>query len=280
MFINKWLVRDSLQKEDFTSNPPGICIRLDNGPSDPAGLLNAIQDHYWDIPLAALFPENTAIPESNYESFAEFMIRLFFQPSYYTYDFHPVVFFSDKTPLIKGFFDLVDLKCRQQGLMEMKRYSIPNDRRVIVSAVNSESLDLDSLVKIWQKDFFAGNDPSEIHLIIDIRSDHRQILNTILEAENRLRSTDEYSMVSFLYFKQREIENYRHELWLKSVSEKNMELYLSIQKEERANGLKWYYHEYEILPLWYKKFGHILKVILGKRSFKSLFRDNVKKYKD
>ena len=43
---------------------------------------------------------------------------------------------------------------------------------------------------------------------------------------------------------------------------------------------KYYDHEYEILPAWYKRFGHILKVITGKRTFRSLFRDDVKKYKN
>src|SRR5258708_8290749 len=42
---------------------------------------------------------------------------------------------------------------------------------------------------------------------------------------------------------------------------------------------EFYNNEYEILPLWYKRFGHILKVLSGKRSFRSLFNDNVKKYK-
>jgi hypothetical protein len=49
------------------------------------------------------------------------------------------------------------------------------------------------------------------------------------------------------------------------------------QVKEMAN---FYKNEYEILPMWYKRFGHILKVIMGKRTFKSLFNDNVKKYKD
>jgi hypothetical protein len=34
----------------------------------------------------------------------------------------------------------------------------------------------------------------------------------------------------------------------------------------------WYQKEYEILPLWYKKFGHVIKVFKGKRTFKSLFK--------
>jgi hypothetical protein len=41
---------------------------------------------------------------------------------------------------------------------------------------------------------------------------------------------------------------------------------------------KYYDNEYEILPLWYKRVGHVVKVLMGKRSFKSIFRNNVKKY--
>jgi dihydrofolate reductase len=49
----------------------------------------------------------------------------------------------------------------------------------------------------------------------------------------------------------------------------------------QATALQNYYNnEYEVLPLWFKRLGHIIKVIMGKRSFKSLFSDNAKKYKD
>jgi hypothetical protein len=43
---------------------------------------------------------------------------------------------------------------------------------------------------------------------------------------------------------------------------------------------KFYYREYEVLPLWYKQFGHVIKVLMGKRSFRSLFNDKVKNYKE
>jgi hypothetical protein len=43
---------------------------------------------------------------------------------------------------------------------------------------------------------------------------------------------------------------------------------------------KYYNSEYEILPLWYKRFGHIIKVIMGKRTLNSLFNDKAKKYKE
>jgi len=45
------------------------------------------------------------------------------------------------------------------------------------------------------------------------------------------------------------------------------------EERNRADKiLEWYKQEYEILPGWYKKFGHIIKVITGKKTFKSLFK--------
>ncbi len=52
-----------------------------------------------------------------------------------------------------------------------------------------------------------------------------------------------------------------------------------LPQSEVARIRKFYYNEYEILPMWYKRFGHIIKVLTGKRTFKSLFDDNVQKYK-
>ncbi|MFC0773725.1 hypothetical protein [Terrimonas alba] len=54
-----------------------------------------------------------------------------------------------------------------------------------------------------------------------------------------------------------------------------------LRSDHSTKDLQLYYNkEYEILPLWYKRFGHILKALTGKRTFRSLFRDDVKKYKD
>ncbi len=35
---------------------------------------------------------------------------------------------------------------------------------------------------------------------------------------------------------------------------------------------EWYNNEYEVLPIWYKRLGHVIKVMIGKRSFKSLLK--------
>jgi hypothetical protein len=67
--------------------------------------------------------------------------------------------------------------------------------------------------------------------------------------------------------------NYKSDLWKKRAS-----LYFSfipiskkVAESQYYDVLDWYKMEYEVLPLWYKRFGHILKVFKGKRSFKSLF---------
>ncbi len=63
-------------------------------------------------------------------------------------------------------------------------------------------------------------------------------------------------------------------------AEKTIAVIRNKYKDDYENLFKWYHNEYEILPKWYKRFGHILKVLMGKRSFKSLFYDHVKKYKN
>jgi hypothetical protein len=75
---------------------------------------------------------------------------------------------------------------------------------------------------------------------------------------------------------------YQSELW-----EKRAKLYLSflsiskkIDKSQYYDLQQWYEREYEVLPVWYKRVGHIVKVLIGKRNFRSLFSDNVKKYKN
>jgi hypothetical protein len=112
-------------------------------------------------------------------------------------------------------------------------------------------------------------------------------LNSLIENINQINSLKEN-------FIDVPLENFR-ELFIekkffeeeKKRWKKRTELYRdflslskTVQEREYYDVLNWYHNEYEILPLWYKRLGHIIKVIMGKRSFKSLFSDNVKKYKD
>jgi hypothetical protein len=54
-------------------------------------------------------------------------------------------------------------------------------------------------------------------------------------------------------------------------------LELSGRRDELSEVLQFYHREYEVLPLWYKRIGHLLKVIMGKRTLASLFGKPAKK---
>lgn len=59
---------------------------------------------------------------------------------------------------------------------------------------------------------------------------------------------------------------------------------LNFHHQERMRMLKenkeikdWYNNQYETLPLWYKRFGHVIKILQGKKSVKSVLRKKEKK---
>ncbi|WP_207435236.1 glycosyltransferase [Sabulibacter ruber] len=47
----------------------------------------------------------------------------------------------------------------------------------------------------------------------------------------------------------------------------------NLNNEDKAEAIrKWYHKEYEVLPLWYKRFGHVIKVLQGRRSINSILK--------
>ena len=115
-----------------------------------------------------------------------------------------------------------------------------------------------------------------------------EILRTALQAlhqiENKLRQ--DFPVRMTLIRENQQLEKELRALFRKQASTE-MELnhhrqYVEVLRSNHATKeLQDYYtREYEILPLWFKRLGHLVKVLTGKRTFRSLFRDDVKKYKD
>lgn len=123
--------------------------------------------------------------------------------------------------------------------------------------------------------FFRGNSfPDSKRL----EEDFSRLCNSIL-SRNKLLQTSLQEYISAketaneLKVKASMLEERLHN------AEKTISVIRGKYKDDYDQLFKWYHSEYEILPLWYKRFGHILKVLMGKRTFKSLFNDHVKKYK-
>jgi hypothetical protein len=126
--------------------------------------------------------------------------------------------------------------------------------------------------------FFFLNNPEQLP----------DVLDTIQKAEQMV--SEDLHQIYYLIKENKSLTAKEHELCSKTEllqeqldSLNNYHLFNNSDnryKKQVIEIAKFYKNEYEILPLWYKRIGHILKVIMGKRSFRSLFNDKVKKYKD
>jgi regulator of replication initiation timing len=109
-------------------------------------------------------------------------------------------------------------------------------------------------------------------------------LSSLLQVENEFKQSFPklYSLVDNNRMFEKEISKLRRKIVYTETELNHQKQYNDILRSDHSTReLQDYYnHEYEILPLWYKRFGHLLKVITGKRTFRSLFRDDVKKYND
>jgi len=142
-------------------------------------------------------------------------------------------FFKVEFNNINQFFDL------QLGVFHGKIYALPNKEtiNVIIQEINFPIIDINENEGVNYL-FRALFSPQNI----------RAKLKTVLE-ENEM------------------LETINHKL---SIELANHQEYLSIalKQKETEDILNFYHQQYEVLPLWYKRFGHIIKIIMGKRTLK------------
>jgi hypothetical protein len=287
MLINKWLVTDCIDNVHSIKIQFGFCLYFTGRPDNTSSLYKFIQRELAFIPFSIILSEDDFNPDNADEEYMEKIIALFFQPSYYMVNYHPVLFLKRSTLAYTAFLDRLQKKCSAQGLKNIliieTRTGDYIDETIVPFGycLSSRDINLGMFIKNWLAQYLIKNNSLEMHILISDRDEKsEELFDIILKKEEVLKQTNDYKIANILYEKEKIIEDYKHQLSLKDIDKKNNELYLSVQKSERANALEWYYYEYEILPVWYKRFGHIVKVLIGKRTFKSLFNDNVKKYKE
>jgi hypothetical protein len=61
-----------------------------------------------------------------------------------------------------------------------------------------------------------------------------------------------------------------------SIAESFVDVARSKYKDDYESLFEYYHKEYEVLPIWFKRLGHIIKVLTGHRKFKSLISDEAK----
>ena len=153
MFINKWLVSDSLNSAIPKDWKGGFCLDLCNEPAEiqMSDLYKGLQRLPVENPFAILFSGKNSLAQVN-DSYIENIISLFFQPSYFLANDEPVVFLSDKAALHAGFIEKLSEKCRNQGLSVLllqtkngKSIDTPGDQ--FAYEVTSSDINYDAIIE-------------------------------------------------------------------------------------------------------------------------------------
>jgi hypothetical protein len=293
MLLSKWVVgsREQYSTIQKLDPQPGFCMPFRYSREESDEVYPFVQrlagQHTFALWLSeAGLDSMQAEPGKALDS----ILTIFFQPAYYTVRNSPVIFVQDaNNERSRHLLEQLKDKTIGQGFSGLYILS-PVSSETAASQGNllpgyyaiGKNYDLNHIIDRWITGYMSLMVPLPVHLIIsgDDFDDALHNYRNLLTGESAISTTRNYQIASTLYEMNGRLEDLRQKLMLQQVHEKNIQLYLDIQKKDLAKALDWYQHEYEINPLWYKQFGHIIKVMMGKRSFRSLFNDNVKKYKD
>lgn len=216
------------------------------------------------------------------DNFLYYLVSFFFLPNYLKTNNQIVInFIYKKEDLLKNEQDDLIKISAKQGIINLQINVLTYDTlnappnalhksfHVFSSINNFMLLYINTLQSLtfYNNTFYVNHlaiDVEKLHSIITIENDSFKINNRplydvalALQIQTLENSNFQIKQTSLL----NELDNYKtHIAVLKSVHE--------------ATELQLYYDkEYEVLPIWYKRFGHILKLLMGKRNFKSLFNN-------
>ena len=136
MFINKWLVADSVDNCQYNHQAIGCCLYLKQEPADMAGLLKFTQELPIEKSFTVLLTGDDFIDLKAGDSYIEKIIGLFFQPSYYLVNYQPLVFLKNRTPACSEFLEKLLQKSKNQGLQNILTWETKN-----LNSTNSSRLD-------------------------------------------------------------------------------------------------------------------------------------------
>lgn len=125
---------------------------------------------------------------------------------------------------------------------------------------------------------------NQLFYLFDVQADQNELPAVIAAIESRMKATNPvvYRLANELAARLRANQLLSKKYTAVENELNNYRSHMEIMRSgHEAAALQQYYdNEYEALPLWYKRCGHMIKVLTGKRSFRSLFNHQIKKQKD
>ena len=221
-----------------------------------------VENSSWPLSLAVRAP----LPDVYIRAITSFM----FMPSYLRIGHQPVLLLlGDESPVNIAAAGLRTY-WNDQGI-----------RKTLIYSVSGLLQQTDHYNDLLKTDRFYGND---LFYYLPDPAIRQESIQSLLETEKRFQqqSPSLYRLAAENLAQQ---EAYERLLWQQTLTRAELDnqyLYAELlRSDHQAKEIQDFYNrEYESLPLWYKRLGHIVKVLSGKRTFRSLFRDDVKKYKD
>jgi hypothetical protein len=222
-----------------------------------------------------------SLPEDSFRFITSFL----FFPAYLRIRDLPVINLSGSDPeLLRESASRLSAYFSSQGiqsssinrLLHAGKGENPEDNRVFL---NKEEL-IQYYKGILQSDHSYNRN---VFFFAPSLEDYQSAFNSMQQTEKNFKEHDPalYSLIGENNSLEKELQSLRRLYACTAIELKNQQQYVEVLRSGHATKeiQDYYTNEYEILPLWYKRFGHILKVLTGKRAFKSLYRDDVKKYK-
>jgi hypothetical protein len=224
------------------------------------------------------FEDNTAIDEK----IAADIIAFFFLPGYYRKQDRPKVLVSNQTESqYLHFTATLAANALLQGFESMDIQQIANNHTTQIYFDNESSKFREAYAQLLNG---ADNNGSELFIKVRKLGEIENINLIVKEEEEKFAERDPALFASKKQINQLEEEKNRADMLIHSMEQElaNHQSHAALlRSNSHASHLQNYYNnEYEILPGWYKKFGQLIKVLSGKRAFKSVFEKNTKKYKD
>ncbi len=288
--IWNWVVSDNIDQVALTfEQPVGLCLDL-LATIDSEPVLVQFMQKCPECCITALI-RSTLLTREQMPALAEQLLGLFFQPCWYTIGDSPFVLADGISEMITSLYIILQAKAREQGFTGV--YMISRDGRPVESpgsnqqiagtgvvglATASHAPDYTSLLDQWLTSF-SHHEPMPIFILVEELAGASQV-DELLSSQDALYQQEKVKMALWIFHSGTIIAKQDRELGSFEIREENNRRYLEFQKQDLSKVLAFYRNEYEVLPGWFKKLGHLVKVITGKRTFKSLYNDHVKKYKD
>jgi hypothetical protein len=216
--------------------------------------------------------------------------QLFFHPRFERLNNNPVIFVMPdhrNARVDDEISVLINSFAKEQGYDGAKRISLTENKNENELPVNRLfNYNQQMIFKQWY--YHALTSEYAISDYLGICNHSMDSFSTIaqlkssIEEEVHLQLPQLYMLAKAYSSSRSKVSFLEDKLKLTQEDLENQKAYLDILKsqDEALKINEFYHHEYEILPLWYKKIGHIIKVLMGKRTFRSLYNNNIKKYKE